>query len=222
MRIGAVVGIVAAIALFVGLAWMVGNGSHLAAENAIMRSLRHEGVPIGPAGFADVVRDLTALGSATVLSTLTLLIVGYLVLCGRYRIAVLVLVATVGGQALNQQLKNSFDRARPAEELRLVTVSSSSFPSGHAMAGSIFYLTMGALLARTSRRRREKIFVMAAALLLSGLVGFSRVYLGVHYPTDVIAGWMAGAAWALSCWIIADWLGRHGALRRETGEPATA
>lgn len=211
-----------AIASFVGLAWMVGNGTHLVAENAIMRSLRHDGLPIGPQGFADVMRDLTALGSAAVLSTLTVLIIGYLALCGRYRIAVLVFVAAVGGQLVNHILKNGFDRARPAAELRLVTVRSSSFPSGHAMAASIFYLTMGALLARTSRRRREKIFVMAAAMVMSGLVGFSRVYLGVHYPTDVLAGWMAGAAWALSCWIIADWLGRHGALRQETGETASA
>ena len=89
------------------------------------------------------------------------------------------------------------------------------------MASSIFYLTLGALLARTARRRREKIYFVCSGILLTSLIGFSRVYLGVHYPTDVLAGWSAGTAWALLCWFVADWLGRRGKLREETGEPAT-
>jgi undecaprenyl-diphosphatase len=89
------------------------------------------------------------------------------------------------------------------------------------MASSIFYLTMGVLLARTAQRRREKAYFVGSALLITFLIGFSRVYLGVHYPTDVLAGWSAGTAWAMVCWFVADWLGRRGKLRKETGEVRT-
>jgi undecaprenyl-diphosphatase len=167
-------------------------------------------------------RDITALGSAVVISVLTILILGYLAMSGRYRTVVLIAVATAGGQGLNLALKHTFARERPAATLHLVPVSSTSFPSGHAMAASIFFLTTGALLARTAKRRREKTYFVSAALFLTFLVGFSRVYLGVHYPTDVLAGWSAGTAWALLCWWVADWLGRRGSLQTETGERASA
>jgi undecaprenyl-diphosphatase len=185
-----------------------------------MQAMRNDGQPLGPVGTAAVVRDLTALGSAVVLILLTLLILGYLLIIAHYRVACLIAIATAGGQALNLTLKNAFARARPDTALHLVEVTSTSFPSGHAMASSIFYLTIGALLARTARRRREKTYLIAAALLVTFLIAFSRVYLGVHYPTDVLAGWSAGTAWALLCWFVADWLGRRGKLRAETGEPA--
>lgn len=200
------------------LAHEVADGDHLPLENSIMQSLRREGVPIGPSGLANVMRDVTALGSAAVIGTLTLLIVGYLLLCARYRVAVMLILAIAGGQGVNAALKGGFHRERPESELRLVEVRSPSFPSGHAMAASIFYLTTGALLARISPRRREKVYLMTCALLLGSMIGFSRVYLGVHFPSDVLAGWMAGTSWALACWLATDWLGRRGVLQKETGE----
>jgi undecaprenyl-diphosphatase len=203
---------------FIELADDAPEGDYLELEAKIMQSLRRDGQPLGPVGTAAVVRDVTALGSAVVLVLLTLLILGYLVMIRHYRVALLIAVATAGGQALNLVLKNSFERARPDATLHLVEVCSTSFPSGHSMAASIFYLTAGALLARTATRRREKTYLVTAALLLVFLIGFSRVYLGVHYPTDVLAGWTAGTAWALLCWFVADWLGRRGKLREETGE----
>ena len=84
----------------------------------------------------------------------------------------------------------------------LVDVGDLSFPSGHAMVSAVTYLTLGALLARTQRRRATRIFVMAAGILLAVIIGLSRIYLGVHYPTDVLAGWVAGALWALGCWLV--------------------
>ena len=221
VHILAAVSFLLAIGVFIELADDAPEGDYLPTEMKIMEAMRRGGQPWGPAGTASVVRDITALGSAMVLSLLTVLILGYLWMSGRLRVAALITVATAGGQALNLLLKNSFSRARPDSALHLVEVTSSSFPSGHTMASSIFYLTMGALLARMAKRRREKAYFVGAALLMTFMIGFSRVYLGVHFPTDVLAGWSAGTAWALLCWFVADWLGRRGKLREDTGEPAT-
>jgi undecaprenyl-diphosphatase len=221
VHIAAAVSFLLAVGVFVELADDAPEGDYLPIENKIMEAMRRSGEPWGPAGTASVVRDITALGSAVVLSLLTMLIIGFLCMSGRLRVAALIAVATAGGQALNLVLKNSFGRERPDSALHLVEVTSTSFPSGHTMASSTFYLTTGALLARMAQRKREKTYFVVAALLLTFMIGFSRVYLGVHYPTDVVAGWSAGTAWALLCWFVADWLGRRGKMRKDTGEPAT-
>lgn len=206
--------------IFAELADDAPEGDYLVVENRILNAMRSGGEPFGGEPVAMAMRDVTALGGAVVIVALTLLILGYLWLCQRYRVALLIAIATAGGQGLNAILKHAFARERPEATLHLVEVRSPSFPSGHSMAASIFYLTNGALLARTAKRRREKIYLMSCALLLTGVVGFSRVYLGVHYPTDVLAGWCAGAAWAIVCWFVADWLARRGTLRKEN-VPAT-
>lgn len=213
--LGGAISFVLAVWGFARLADNAPDGAYLELENRVMQAMRHDGHPIGGALLADGMRDLTALGGAVVIVLMTLLILGYLCLCRRYRVALLIAVATAGGQGLNATLKYGFARERPEATLHLVEVRSPSFPSGHSMAASIFYITSGALLARTAKRRREKFYLMASALLLTFAVGFSRVYLGVHYPTDVLAGWCAGAAWAILCWFFADWLARRGALRAE-------
>ena len=221
VHIVAAVSFVVAVGVFLELADDAPEGDYLPVETKIMEAMRRGGEPWGPAGTAAVIRDITALGSAVVLILLTLLILGFLLMSGRMRVAALIAVATAGGQALNLTLKNAFERARPDSALHLVEVTSTSFPSGHSMASSIFYLTTGALLARMAPRRREKTYFVGAALLITFMIGFSRVYLGVHYPTDVLAGWSAGTAWALVCWFVADWLGRRGKLRKDTGETAS-
>jgi undecaprenyl-diphosphatase len=221
VHIAAAIAFVGAAGVFLALANGAPGGDYLPLETKIMEAMRRGGAPLGGAGTAAIVRDITALGSAVVLVLLILLILGFLLMSGRLRVAALLAIATAGGQALNLGLKNSFARARPDSALHLVEETSTSFPSGHSMASSIFYLTIGALLARTASRRREKTYFVSAALLITFLIGFSRVYLGVHYPTDVLAGWSAGTAWALACWFVADWLGRRGKLRADTGETAT-
>ncbi len=201
--------------VFVELADDAPEGDYLVLENRVLQALQPGGEPIGGPVVVSAMRDITALGGAVVIIVLTILILGYLWLCRRYRVALLIAVATAGGQGVNAILKQAFARERPAATLHLVEVRSPSFPSGHSMAASIFYLTNGALLARMARRRREKAYLAGCALLLTGAVGFSRVYLGVHYPTDVLAGWCAGAAWAIVCWFVVDRLARRGALRGE-------
>lgn len=208
---------------FLELADNAPQGSHDALENRILRSLRQPDDPSelrGPAWSAEMARDITALGGATVLTLLTTLIAGYLLLRRSYRTVALVLAATLGGYALSNGLKHFFSRPRPSAVPHLTEVVSASFPSGHSMLSSVVYLTLGTLLARTVARRREKVYCVFASILLTFLIGLSRVYLGVHYPTDVLAGWCAGIAWAFLCWSAAVWLQRRGRLRDEGEEPS--
>jgi undecaprenyl-diphosphatase len=204
-----------AVWVFLQLAVDAPEGDYLVLENRIMQTLRSDGAPLGGEGAVTVMRDVTALGGAVVIVTMTIFLFGFFWLTGKRRVALLFAAAVAGGQGLNAVLKQAFARERPDATLHLVEVRSPSFPSGHSMAASIFYLTSGALLARTTRRRREKYYLLGCACLLTLAVGFSRVYLGVHYPTDVLAGWCAGTAWAILCWLVADWLARRGALRKE-------
>jgi undecaprenyl-diphosphatase len=201
---------------FVELADDAVEGDYDQFENQIMRSLRQPddlSKPLGPWWSAEMARDITALGGATVLSIMTTLVVGYLLIRRAHATVVLVLVAMLGGYGLSNFFKNFFERPRPSIVPHLAEVVSASFPSGHSMVSSVMYLTLGSLLARTVARRREKVYFVGASIMLTFLIGLSRVYLGVHYPTDVLAGWSAGIAWALLCWTAAYWLQRHGKLR---------
>jgi undecaprenyl-diphosphatase len=144
-----------------------------------------------------IMRDLTSLGSTVVMTLITAVTVIYLALFGSQRMAALVLVAMVSGSALVSLTKGLFGRARPDLAFAELTVSGLSFPSGHASMSAIAFLTMGALIAATRRRTRERIYILLIASLVTLLVGISRVALGVHWATDVVGGWAFGAAWAV-------------------------
>ena len=116
---------------------------------------------------------------------------------------------------LNSALKYFYGRERPDVAFRWIEIDSPSFPSGHATSSAVIYLTLAVLLARLAEKNGEKAYIVGAALTLSFLVGVTRVYLGVHYPTDVIAGWAVGIAWALFCWFAARAIGRRRLARRE-------
>ena len=153
--------------------------------------------------------DVTALGSVTVLSLVVLFVAGLFAALRRWREAGMLVLAAGGGVALSQALKALFGRARPDAALQLVDAINASFPSGHAMLSAVVWLTLGALTARFVQRRRVKVFALAGAALVTVLVGISRVYLGVHWPSDVLAGWSLGAAWALAWWLAAQALDRR-------------
>jgi undecaprenyl-diphosphatase len=172
------------------------------------------GNPLGPPWLEEAMRDLTALGSTIVLTIIVLATAGYLALAGKRRAAVFVLVAIAGGVALGFASKAGFERPRPELVTRAARVFSSSFPSAHSMMSAIVYLTLGTLLARVQPIRALKIYLIALAILLSLVVGISRVYLGVHWPSDVLAGWALGASWAMLCWAGVLWLQRHGEVER--------
>ena len=178
-------------------------------------------VPIGPKWMQEVGRDITGLGGIAILGLATLAVAGYLLMVKKYHAMWLVLIATTGGLAISSGLKTLFARPRP-DVSHFSYVYSSSFPSGHSMLSAVVYLTLGILLARIMPRRQVKIYFIVLAILLTGLVGASRVYMGVHYPTDVLAGWSAGLAWALLCWLVARWLQHRGAVEQDVpGFPAT-
>ncbi len=127
---------------------------------------------------------------------------------------VLLVVATVGGLLVSLLLKNFFARPRPEFAAPDTYVLTASFPSGHSMLAAVVYLTLGVLLARTSDRYRYKLYFVLMALLVTILIGLSRIYLGAHYPTDVLAGWSIGLIWALACWLAAYFLQKRGAIEQ--------
>jgi len=174
------------------------------------------GTPIGPFWMEDVMRDITSLGGVAVLASLVAVTIIYLLITGRRATALFVFVATAGGQALNSLLKLGIDRPRPELVSHLVNVHTLSFPSGHAMMSAVIYLTLGVLLARWLPGRMARLYVLFIAVLLTFLVGLSRVYLGVHWPSDVLAGWCAGAAWAMLCWLGWRWFLRRGSTLDKT------
>jgi undecaprenyl-diphosphatase len=161
----------------------------------------------------EIGRDITALGGIVVLVLATAAVVGFLLIVRNYRAMWLVIIATVGGQVLSSVLKYFIDRDRPDLVPHLSNVYTTSFPSGHSMMAAVVYLTLGSLLASVVKRRRLKLYILSLALLATLLVGVSRVYMGVHWPTDVLAGWTAGLVWALLCWLVARQLRLRGAIQ---------
>ena len=204
--------------LFLKLVSEIHEGETHAVDQTILLALRDPtdpSNPIGPPWLQIIFRDLTSLGSPSVLTLVTIGAVGYLWLERNRGAALFVVISVAGGAALEILLKLGFARPRPELVSRLVDVNSFSFPSGHATMATITYLTLGVLLASVQKRRRMKLYLLAVATFLALLVGFTRVYLGVHWPTDVLAGWCVGAAWALGCWLIATWLQHRGAIEGE-------
>jgi undecaprenyl-diphosphatase len=159
--------------------------------------------PIGPNWLEIIFRDITSLGGVTVLALMTVAVTGFLLIDGKCSAAILVLASVIGGVVLSSILKLGIDRPRPNLVAHLVEVHTASFPSGHAMLSAVVYLTLGGLLSRVEGPRRIKIYVLSVAVILTLLIGVSRVYLGVHWSTDVLAGWCAGATWAVLCWRVA-------------------
>lgn len=162
--------------------------------------------PVGPAWMDHMAADLTALGSVSVLAVIALLVGGFLVLRKKWVETALVAVAFAGALTISQTLKSVFNRERPPEEYRAAEILNASFPSGHALLSAVVFLTLGAMLAQAAKGRALRIYVMSVAIMLTVIVGVTRVYLGVHWATDVLAGWAAGAAWATACWLAGRWL----------------
>jgi undecaprenyl-diphosphatase len=216
--VGAIFVIAASSFIFLKLVSEIREGETHSVDEVILLALRDPtdlSNPIGPHWVEAMFRDLTSLGSPSVLALVTIAAVIYLWIDRKPGAALFVALAVAGGAVLETLLKLGFARPRPELVSLLVDVNSFSFPSGHATMATITYLTLGVLLARVQERRRMKLYLLAVATFLALLVGFTRVYLGVHWPTDVLAGWCVGAAWALACWLIATWLQRHGAIEGE-------
>jgi undecaprenyl-diphosphatase len=201
---------------FGAIAQNVVAGRSFAFDQRIILALRDPGnpsTPIGPAWLQEAARDLTRLGSIIVLIIITLTFAGYLFLARKYAGAWLMIAAVFGGIALNELLKLAFGRPRPDLAYQAVRVFTSSFPSGHAELSAIAYLTIAALLAQNQSSFKIGLYFIVLAAFLTMLIGVSRVYLGVHYPTDVLGGWCVGAAWALGCWLLMTWIKHRDQVR---------
>lgn len=200
---------------FLRLASEVKEGGTLAFDQAILEWLRcvsDPSVPVRTHWFVASMMDVTALGGFSVLTIITVIAVGYLAIVRKTITAVFLTAAIAGGAIVSSLFKLGFARSRPEIVAHLVTVNSSSFPSGHAMNSAVAYLTIGTLLARTQKDRSVRIYFLSVAIALTLAVGFSRVYLGVHWPSDVIGGWCVGASWAALCSLIARSLQRRNKL----------
>jgi undecaprenyl-diphosphatase len=200
---------------FVELADEVFEGETARIDEALllaMRSADDLSDPLGPRWFEEMARDFTALGGTAVLLLIVLAAAVYLLLLRKRHAALFIVVAIGSGQLLSSMFKWGFDRPRPDLVPHASYVYTASFPSGHSMMAAVTYLTLGALLARMHAPPALKAFFLGMACLLTVLIGISRVYLGVHWPTDVLAGWAAGSVWAIICWTVALWFQRRGAV----------
>lgn len=178
--------------------------------------------PLGPPWFEEAMRDLTALGGTTLLTFVTLAALAYLLLEGKRHTAILVAVSVAGGTILSSVLKWGIGRPRPDLVPHGMAVYTASFPSGHSTMSAVVYLTLGALLARAQPRQSVKVFLLGLAVGVTVIVGVSRVYLGVHWPSDVMGGWALGAGWACLCWLAMLWLQSQGEVEREDMEEVMA
>jgi undecaprenyl-diphosphatase len=191
------------------------EGKTRAIDEKLITALRHPddlSDPIGPKWLEEVDRDITALGSLGILALLIFAVAGFLILKQKKRSAIFIVAAIAGGVVISALLKSGFDRPRPDLVPHGAHVYTASFPSGHAALSALAYLTLAAFLAQAQSRRRVKIYLIIVALLITAAAGTSRIYLGVHWPTDVLAGWTLGVSWALLSWLVARWLQQRGSM----------
>ena len=184
------------------------SGRGRAVDTAILLAFRTPSDltdPVGPGWVEGLARDITALGGVGVLALVIAASVLFLFIARERSGAWMLLAAWIGGTTGTFVLKSLFARPRPDLLFHDVAVYSSSFPSGHAVMAAVTYLTLGALIARKLQSLLLKAYVMFVAVAVTILVGVSRVYLGVHWPSDVLGGWSLGAGWALICWAVAEW-----------------
>jgi undecaprenyl-diphosphatase len=207
---------------FIAIAEEMREGETHAFDVALLLALRDPADPADPLGapwVEELGRDVTALGGLGVLAAVTVFAAGYLALVGRTGAAALLLFSVLGGQLAVTAFKLGFDRPRPDLVPHGAATYTASFPSGHAMMAAVTWLTLAAMVARTLPRRRLRVYVLAWAVAVCLAVGVSRVYLGVHWPSDVLAGWAGGAAWAIACLLLAHGLERRGLVAEVAEDP---
>jgi|TARA_R110000824_G_scaffold330394_2_gene517197 undecaprenyl-diphosphatase len=198
-RIAFLIGGVSILAMLFFWLWSEVAAGHLAKiDNSILLAFRSSSNPnilSGPDWLPDILRAITILGDSKLLIVLVILVAAYLVVRRTYYFALALLAPTVGGMVIVSLLKDHFSRSRPEVVEHLTTQYSMSFPSGHAANSAIVYLTMAMLFTQIRPERHAGIYLVSAALLLTATIGISRVALGVHWPSDVVAGWMFGLSW---------------------------
>jgi Membrane-associated phospholipid phosphatase len=221
-EIGAVVavGLLSVLGLIiVAIVDRAGSAAGVDIDRTVLEALRVPGathIPIGPLWMIEAGLDLTSLGGLAVLVLFALIAIGFLLIWQRRLSALILAGGLVGGVSLSEGLKALFHRARPPADYQLVETINASFPSGHALMATVFYLSVAVMLARAFPRQKVKTYVMSVAVVLVMIVGLTRIYLGAHWTTDVLGGWAVGAAWAVILWLVDLMLERDVARRHQT------
>ena len=201
----AIVVIAVLLLIFAVIATAVSVDATAGFDRAVLLSLReaaNRGRPSGPEWLVEAARDFTSLGSVIVVLLFTGTVAGYWLLTEKRRSGTLLVASVVGALLLNDLLKLIFDRARPDAILQSARVFTAGFPSGHAALSFAAYFSAAALISR-EQHHASRTFLIGVAAGVVALIGFSRLYLGLHYPTDIAAGWCVGAIWLLFCrWLL--------------------
>lgn len=209
------IALIVAASVFLELSDDVQEGDTQRIDEYVVKSFRRAddpGVPIGPAWLREVGIDITALGSNVVTALAVAAVALFLLFQRRFAVMWLVLAASAGAFLLNYSAKTIIDRDRPEIVPHLREVSTPSFPSGHATLAAAVFMTLGVIVAQVVKGRTTKLYCLLFPMFMVFLVGLSRVYLGVHYPSDVVGGWLLGFVWATACWVIANYLQQRGLL----------
>lgn len=208
--------------VFLAIADEVNEGEFDHIDEMLFLSLRHADDPqqlLGPAWLEEAAVEITALGGFPVIILITTMVFGGLLAARLPGPAFFVVLSISGGAALSTGLKLLYERPRPDIVKHLDVIHTASFPSGHATISTLTYLTLAALVARVVTRKRLRAYLIGCALFLAVIIGLSRIYLGVHWPTDVAAGWALGTAWAALSFIVLTGL-RMLRGRRGLADPA--
>ena len=213
LRLVAVLAVIGGLVFaFIKIGRSVSGGGTTGFDEAVLLALRDApDDPIGPPGLTAAVMHISALGSGSVTGLIVLVTTLFFVVSKHYRYALLMLACSLGTLAGMALLKEFYERERPTVVTHIDPPGGHSFPSGHSMISAALYMTLAVLIARTLKTRRQRVFVVAMGAIMMMMIGITRLYLGVHYPTDVIAGWTAGLLWALVCGLIVESFGKRGA-----------
>ncbi len=182
---------IAAVIVFAWLAQRVAHGAAIAFDGAVRAHVHQHSSP----GLTELMRLVSRLGEPLPLVLLCALTFAALLVAHSQRAALFFVVAMIGASLLDATLKLSFRRPRPVPFFGTPEPHSYSFPSGHALLLACYFGVVAALVTARLRSRAARVLVWTAAALLAGMVGYSRIYLGVHYPSDVIGGYAAAIVW---------------------------
>lgn len=187
------------------VSWLISNGSTESIDTWLLRLNRDGGPEFHPAGSIkqqSVMRDITALGSGVILTGFTFLVMLFHFLRREWRTGWFIGLTILFGWFAMEGLKLMYNRERPTAVPHMMTEKSLSLPSGHAMMSTVVFFMLASVYAARINQRGLQIFVYAVAVMLTVLIGYSRVYLGVHHPSDVLAGWLLGLLWVQLAWCV--------------------
>lgn len=202
--------------LFIEIAEEMAEGEMRAIDEMLFLSLRVAGdpsTPLGPAWLQETAVEITAIGGYPLIILTLAAVAGFFLVIRRYGAAAYAVLAVGSGALLSQTLKQYYGRPRPDLVDHLDTVHTLSFPSGHALVTTVAYLTLASLVIGFLADRRARVYVLSVAVFVAVIVGLSRVYVGVHWPSDVAAGWALGAAWASLSWLILHFINQRSRVR---------